>query len=112
MPHNVPAQVAANVRIELARHNMRQKELAGRIGMKPAMLSHRLQGRTDLKLHEIDLIAGALDVPVATLLRVTRQAADNSGQHSVSSAPIPPAGESESRERLDGPAARHGGESR
>ena len=65
MPQTVPAQVAANVRVELARHNMRQKELAERIGLKPAMLSHRLQGRTDLSLHEIDLIADALDVPVA-----------------------------------------------
>lgn len=109
MPHNVPAQVAANVRVELARHNKRQRWLAERIDMKPAMLSHRLQGRTALSLHEIDLIAGALDVPVSTLLRVTGQAADNSGKHSVSSAP---AGESESRERLDGPAARHGGEMR
>ena len=108
MPQTVPAQIAANVRVELARHNMRQKELAERIGLKPAMLSHRLQGRTDLSLHEIDLIADALDVPVSKLLHVTGQAADNSGQHSVSSAP---AGESESRERLDGPAARHEGES-
>ena len=97
------------MRVELARHNMRQKQLAERIDMKPAMLSHRLQGRTALSLHEIDLIAGALDVPVATLLRVTGQAADNSGQHSVSPAH---AGESGSRERLDRPAARHGGESR
>ena len=104
MPHNVPAQIAANVRVELARHNMRQKDLAQRIGMKPAMLSHRLQGRTALSLHEVDLIAGALDVPVATLLHVTGRAADNHGNHSVSSAP---AGESESRERLDGPVARH-----
>lgn len=111
MPQNVPAQVASNVRVELARHNLRQKELAERIDMKPAMLSHRLQGRTALSLHEVDLIASALDVPVATLLHVTGQAAENSGQHSVSSAPIPSAaGESESRERLDGPAARHGGE--
>lgn len=108
MPHNVPEQIAANVRVELARHNMRQKELAKRIDMKPAMLSHRLQGRTALSLHEIDRIAGALDVPLSTLLDVTGQAADNSGQYSVSSAP---AGESESRERLDGPAARHEGES-
>ena len=109
MPHNVPAQIAANVRVELARHNMRQKDLAERIHMKPAMLSHRLQGRTALSLHEVDLIASALDVPVGTLLQVvTGRAADNSGPHSVSSAP---AGESESRERLDRPATRHGGES-
>ena len=108
MPHTVPEQVAANVRVELARHNMRQKELAERIDMKPAMLSHRLQGRTALTLHEIDLIAGALDVPVATLLHVTGQAAGKSGKHSVSSASIPSQGESESRERLDGPAASDG----
>jgi len=96
------------VRVALARRNMRQKELAERIGVKPAMLSHRLQGRTPLSLHEVDLIAGALDVPVSTLLEVTGEAARNSGQHSVSSAP---AGESDSRERLDGPAARHEEES-
>ena len=111
MPHNVPAQIAANVRVELARHNMRQKELAGRIGMKPAMLNNRLQGRTPLSLHDVDLIAGALDVPVATLLHVTGRAAGERGQHSVSSAPAPLTGESESRERLDGPAARHEEES-
>ena len=107
MPHNVPAQIAANVRVELARHNMRQKELAERIEMKPALLSHRLQGRTPLSLHEVDQIAGALDVPVSTLLNVTGEAARHSGQHSVSSAP---SGESDSRERLDRPAASDQGE--
>ena len=106
MPHNVPEQIAANVRVELARHNMRQKELAERIDMTPAMLNKRLHGRTPLSVHEIDRIAGALHVPVATLLHVTGQAADNSGQHSVSPAP---AGEPGSRERLDRPAARHEG---
>jgi transcriptional regulator with XRE-family HTH domain len=110
-PHMVSTtseSVATAIRMQLVLRKMTGRTLASRIGMGERSLSKRLTGVVTFKADEVARIADALDVPVGELLRSpdhTGQAAENSGQHTVSSAPAPEPGESESRERLDRPAA-------
>ena len=105
MRNSLTDNVATAVRVELARRGWRVNQLAKASGISAATLSHRLNGRTPFKLAEIAQIADALGVPDSHILAGAGQAADNSGQHSVSPAPT---GEPGSRERLDGPATSAG----
>lgn len=65
---DLDARVAANLRAELARHQVRQRALAAMIGRTPGWLSRRVTGDVAFTLGEIDEIAGALGIPVAALL--------------------------------------------
>lgn len=62
------ARVAANVRAELARHQVRHRVLAEKIGRAPNWLSRRLNGDVAFTLGEISEVAEALGVPVTALL--------------------------------------------
>jgi transcriptional regulator with XRE-family HTH domain len=60
-------RVAAEIRAELARQQMTQRELARRIGIDQAIVSKRLTGgpARSWTLDELDSIAVALGVPAA-----------------------------------------------
>lgn len=63
-------RVAAEIRAELARQQMTQRELARRIGIDQAIVSKRLNGGSarSWTLDELDSIAVALGVPAASFL--------------------------------------------
>lgn len=63
-------RVAAEIRAELARQKMSQREFARKLGIDPALVSKRLAvapGRS-WTIDELDSIAVVLDVPVDQLL--------------------------------------------
>lgn len=62
------AQVAANIRAELARQRVSQRTLADELKMSPAALSNRLAGATPIDVNELSAIADALGVEPADLL--------------------------------------------
>ena len=64
------AQVAANIRAELARQRVSQRTLADELGMSPAALSNRLAGATPIDVNELGAIADALGVSASALLDV------------------------------------------
>ena len=101
--------ISAAIRATVQRRGVKQKWLADQLHIPPSQFGRRLRGEAKFTTPQIIGIAQVLGITETELLAdATGQAADNSGQHSVSSAP---AGESDSRERLDGPAARHEEES-
>lgn len=65
---SLDARVAANVRAELARHQVRQGALAETIGRPANWLRRRLTGDVAFTVGEIGEIAEALGIPVAALL--------------------------------------------
>jgi transcriptional regulator with XRE-family HTH domain len=60
--------VAAEIRAWMGRLDVRQSELARRMGENDQWLSIRLKGRTPINLNELQRIADALDVPLIQLL--------------------------------------------
>lgn len=64
------AGVLANIRAELARRSISQKELARRVGQSQKYVSRRLRGETALSLDELVAWADAIGVTVAELLVV------------------------------------------
>jgi transcriptional regulator with XRE-family HTH domain len=60
--------VAAEVRAWMGRLDVRQSELARRMGETDQWMSMRLKGRTPIDLNELQRIADALDVPLIQLL--------------------------------------------
>lgn len=60
--------VAAEIRAWMGRLDVRQSELARRMGETDQWMSMRLKGRTPLDLNELQRIAEALGVPVLDLL--------------------------------------------
>lgn len=71
--------VAANVRAEMARHRVTQRDVGAALGIAHSAVSHRLTGRTPFDVNELAAIAGLLGVDVAHLV------------HGVSSDSSPPA---------------------
>jgi transcriptional regulator with XRE-family HTH domain len=63
------ARVAANIRALMAYKQMRQSQLARRIGKGEQWLSVRLRGVQAIDLNDLDLIAGALEIDPADLVR-------------------------------------------
>jgi len=57
--------VAGEIRAELARKRMSQRELALCLGMGPVALSRRLRGVVRLSVPELAEIARVLDAPVS-----------------------------------------------
>lgn len=72
-PSTYRAAVAQNVRIEMARSNISGAQLGRMIDKSPAYVSRRLAPNTvhALSLDDLAAIAGALDVDVNDLTRVT-----------------------------------------
>jgi transcriptional regulator with XRE-family HTH domain len=94
----------------MARQGRKQADLAQYLDVTQSAISRRLAGKQPFPLADLAEVARFLEVPLASLIPgsagddVAGQAVGNSGQHSVSSAPVD--GDAESRERLDRPAAR------
>lgn len=68
----LPERVAREIRAELARREMTQAMLAAAIGKNEMYVSRRIgiskEGRMPLDMADLELIAGALDVPVTQFL--------------------------------------------
>ena len=64
--HN--AHVSAEIRAEMARQRLSQKELARRLGWSRAALSRRLTGGTSWSIDEADKIAELLGVRLRELV--------------------------------------------
>lgn len=62
------AQVAAEIRAWMGRLEVRQSELARRLGETDQWLSMRLKGRTPIDLNELQRIAAALGIGIGRLL--------------------------------------------
>jgi transcriptional regulator with XRE-family HTH domain len=112
MASELAQRISARVGAELNSSAKTQEELAKHLGVTQPMISRRLAGKYAFPLNELPLLAGFFGITVADLCDERGQAADNSGQHSVSPAPThipqdPPKveGDAGSRERLDRPAA-------
>ena len=61
------SQVATAVRIELARRNLTQAQLAKMCGLTESTFSRRMSGEIPWSADEIDQLALALEVPVFEL---------------------------------------------
>lgn len=67
--------ISANVRVALARRNIKQKVVAEAIGMPPVPFSQRCNNRTAFRAHELVQIAAAIDCPVEELFLGERASA-------------------------------------
>lgn len=61
-------RVAAEVRAEMARQMITQKEMARRLEQIDMWLSRRLRGHVPFNLDELERVAQALDLSVSTLI--------------------------------------------
>ena len=52
------------IKAEMARQDVTQRELSQRLGWQQSALSRRLAGKLDLTITELEQIAAALEVPV------------------------------------------------
>jgi len=68
-PTPLTARVAAHIRALMAYRQIRQSQMARRIGKGEQWLSVRLRGVQEIGLNDLDLIAGALEVEPADLMR-------------------------------------------
>jgi transcriptional regulator with XRE-family HTH domain len=55
------------IRAELGRQDVTQKELARRLGWEPSAISKRFHRKVPIRAHEIEMIAEALGVSVTQL---------------------------------------------
>ena len=60
--------VATEIRVQMARHDVRQSQLAREIDKTEQWLSVRLRGRQPIDMNDLALIAGALGVGIHDLL--------------------------------------------
>lgn len=60
--------VVNEVRVEMARQRLTQRELAERLGLSQAQISERMCGTVPLRLPELEAIAGVLGVSPAKFL--------------------------------------------
>lgn len=81
-------EVAAEIRSWMGRLNVRQSQLARRLGEKDQWLSMRLLGRRGINMDELGRIAEALDVGVVDLLPAS---ARTSRGHNITLSPNPDA---------------------
>ena len=63
-----PQLVLNEIRAEMARQRVSQRELAGKIGRAQEWVSRRLTGNVSLTLEELVQITDALGIPAARLL--------------------------------------------
>jgi len=66
-PNGAP-QVATQVRVELARQNLNQSDLARKLGKHQQWVQRRLSGETRITVEDVVAVASALNIPPATLL--------------------------------------------
>ena len=68
MSESPSATVGANVRAEMARRKVPQREVADLLNLPQASVSKRLAGEVPWRITELTKVADFLDVPVAVLL--------------------------------------------
>ena len=68
MTQTITEQVAANVRVELARRRLGQVAVARTLGLSQAAVSRRLNGSVPLDVNELTLIADLLGLTASDLL--------------------------------------------
>ena len=68
MTQGLPAYVAREVRAELARQRVTQRQAAEWLGMSQVQLSRRLGDEIEFRPSELDRLAEKLSVPVTTFL--------------------------------------------
>lgn len=68
MSETITASVAAEVRAEMARQNVPQRELGDVIGLSQGAAWRRLQGRVPFDVAELAAVAEWLKVPITQLL--------------------------------------------
>lgn len=64
MAENLTLRTAAEVKAEMARQDVKQRVVAGWLGISQTQVSARLRGRIAFNTDELGLIAQHLDVPV------------------------------------------------
>lgn len=75
MPTQTPADVAANVRAEVARRGLRHADLATALGVSRPAMSRRLTCDMEFSITELRAVAEFLGVPLSVLLDEPAQAA-------------------------------------
>ncbi len=69
MANKTAAQrVAQEVRANMARRGRTQSDIATALGISQTAISRRLSGSVPWDVNELELVATALDVPIAELL--------------------------------------------
>lgn len=81
--------VAKEIRIALIRADLKQAQLAERMGVSEMWVSRRLRGAQPIDLNDLQRFAEALGVPVSTLLPATVRPNDRSGVSPVRATPTP-----------------------
>lgn len=66
-------RTAANVRAELARSGVSQREVCARLHLSRTAVSNRLQGHVDFRMQELQGIAALLDTTVGALVDDTAE---------------------------------------
>ncbi|HEY3718344.1 MAG TPA: helix-turn-helix transcriptional regulator [Jatrophihabitantaceae bacterium] len=67
MASRIPPRIATPIRERLARHGLRQTDLAERLGERQNWVSKRLTGAVPFRLDDLERIAKALDTNVSEL---------------------------------------------
>lgn len=62
--------LATAIRVELARRNLRQQDLACGIGISEVSVSRRMSGRIEWTISEVEAVARFLNVPFIDLFDV------------------------------------------
>lgn len=75
MPKPLTETVAAEVRAELARHNISRTDAAAALGMSRTLLWQRLRGESSFTVAELEALAELIGVPVNQFLPVPASAA-------------------------------------
>lgn len=75
MDDDIRRAVGANVRAEMARRRVHQRQVADVLGISQPQVSERLQGRVAFDVVEIEKLATFLDVPVTRFLPSTERVA-------------------------------------
>jgi transcriptional regulator with XRE-family HTH domain len=69
MPHVLLSQsIATNIKAEMARRDVTQASLAGKLGVSQQFISRRLSGKVPLSVDELGDIAAAIGVPLVDLV--------------------------------------------
>lgn len=68
MTKSVSASVASNVRAELARRGLTQRELADKLGLTQTAISSRLRGIVAFDVDELAVVAETLGVRIESLM--------------------------------------------
>lgn len=68
MPKPLTDTVAAEVRAQLARHNIARTDAAAACGISRTLLWSRLRAETPFKVPELEALAALMKIPVSTFL--------------------------------------------